>query len=431
VSRRGCTSRLALRFSTVDVEAGSFADGGSESLLAAYEAYADRLYAYGLALLVDEDAASAAVCDAFLVAAERVTGLRDKALLGPWLYALTRNECLRRRPHHNATGQRRDLVELAFRHRLTSAEIAAMLGVGPADVAESLAALSPPDALDPLPATVAPTALRDRLAAAGAGAAPGHGDAGHGTGGHWADAARRAALSRRAGPFRADGFPHPLDRRRLSGRVLAGSIAVVVLGTLALLIAVPGGGGTSQPALAGRTAPATAHPVAQPAAKPSSWPATQPTPATSLRPTSQPPSPVSPMSPSPVGSDPISPSGSALQPGVRTPDEQPTSQSESSLAEFGSPSVTGWVENRTTPDCPDRWRARVHVVVSGVEASQVVATWFDGARVQNVVLRRGDGEWVGELGGISVGEHLWVQARAAVEGGTTITSGRQSLAYDC
>jgi len=427
------------RFSGVDAGAASFADDGSESLLAAYDAYADRLYAYGLALLADEDAAAAAVRDAFLVAAERVTGLQEKGLLCPWLYALTRNECLRRRPHRSAADQRRDLVELAFRHRLVTAEIAAVLGVTPADAAESVAALSPPDAPDPLPDPVAPAALRDRVVAAGV-ATLGHGEAGHGAeghwadghwvGGHWVDTARRAALSRRAGPFRADGFPHPLDRRRLSGRVLAVSIAVVALSTLALLTTLPGGGGTSQQALAGRAGPASLA-VAQPAAKPSSWPAPRPAPATSLRPASQPPGPPS-ASLIGVGSvGPTGPSGSALRPGTPASDGQPTVESATPLAEQGSPSVTAWAENRTAPNCPGRWAARVQVVVSGVEASQVEAVWFDGARERTAALRQSGGDWVGELGGLSVGEQLWFQATATVAGGTTVSTGHQSLAYDC
>ena len=425
----------------MDVGAASFADDGCESLLAVYDAYADRLYAYGLVLLADEDAAAAAVGDAFLVAAERFTGLQEKGLLCPWLYALTRNECLRRRPHRTAAGQRRDLVELAFRHRLATAEIAAVLGVTPADVTGSLAALSPPDALDPLPATVAPAALRDRVVTAGV-VTLGHGEAGHGAEGRWAnghwapgrraDTARRAALSRRAEPFRADGFPHPLDRRRLSGRVLAVSIAVVALGTLALLTTLPGGGGTSQQALADRAALAS-HPLAQPTAKPSSWPAPRPASATSLRPASQPPGASligpGPIRPGPIG--PADPSGSALRSGAPTSDGQPTAESETPLVGQGSPSVTGWVENRTAPNCPGRWAARVHVVVSGVEASQVEAIWFDGARERTVVLRQGDGDWVGELSAMPVGEQLWFQAGATVAGGTIVSTGHQPLAYDC
>jgi DNA-directed RNA polymerase specialized sigma24 family protein len=89
----------------VDVLVRSLADRGTEGLLDAYDRYADRLHAYGCVLLADEEAVASAVHDAFLVATERATGLHETARLGVWLYALTRNECLRRRPDRNATGQ--------------------------------------------------------------------------------------------------------------------------------------------------------------------------------------------------------------------------------------------------------------------------------------------------------------------------------------
>lgn len=68
---------------------------GPDGLAAAYDTYADRLFAYCIAMLRDRDAAGDAVHDTFLVAYERVDQLRDPGKLRPWLYAIARNECLR------------------------------------------------------------------------------------------------------------------------------------------------------------------------------------------------------------------------------------------------------------------------------------------------------------------------------------------------
>jgi hypothetical protein len=377
----------------VDVLAQSLAEGSIEGLLAAYDGYADRLYAYSCLLVADEDVAASAVHDALLVAVERVTSLRETAQLGSWLYALTRNECLRRRPSCTAADQRRELIELAVRHRLTVDEIAAVFGVEAVDAAEWLAGLPPAEPLEPLPVLVAPAALREQLTVAA-----------HGSG------VQRAVLARRAEPFRTDGFPLPLDRRRLSGRVLAASIAAVVLGTLALLIAVP----TALPGASGRasTDPAgLAAAAVPPGAQPSSWPAPRPAAATALRPQYGPHAAGTPATPQPsaTGSDPTA------------------------VTDHTSPAaaVLGWLENRTAPNCPRRWTARVHVRVSGIDPSQVVATWFTGDQVLTVPLRSHGGEWVGDLGGIPVGERLWWQAGATTADGAAASMQKQPLAYTC
>ena len=383
----------------MDVLARSLADRGTEGLLGAYDRYADQLYAYGCVLLADEEAAASAVQDAFLVAAERVTGLRETARLVPWLYALTRNECLRRRPSGSAAGQQRELVELAVRHGLAAGDVAAVLGVELVDTAESLDPLPPAEALDPPAVRPAPAALRDRLAAAVDDSS----------------AVQRVALARRAGPFQADGFPQPLDRRRLSGRVLAASIVAAVLGTLALLAGVPSlGPGSSGAAPAGvgdlAAAPAVARP---PLAEQSSWPAPTPAPAISLQPTVQP-----------------RPASTAATPDPATATgPSPTALTDRPAA--AGPVVLGWLDNRTAPNCPRRWTARVHVLVDGVDPNRVVATWFDGDRIQTVLLRHHGLEWIGDLGGIPVGERLWWRAAATTATGDAASTLVQPLAYTC
>jgi RNA polymerase sigma factor (sigma-70 family) len=70
-------------------------DGAPSGFAGVYDAYADRLFAYAVTLLRDRDAAADAVHDALLVARERAGQLRDPDRLRPWLYAITRSECLR------------------------------------------------------------------------------------------------------------------------------------------------------------------------------------------------------------------------------------------------------------------------------------------------------------------------------------------------
>ncbi|MEZ5117115.1 MAG: sigma-70 family RNA polymerase sigma factor [Candidatus Nanopelagicales bacterium] len=69
--------------------------GGPEGLGPVFDAYAARLVAYARTLLRDTAAAEDAVHDSLLVALDRIDQLRDPDLLRPWLFAITRNECLR------------------------------------------------------------------------------------------------------------------------------------------------------------------------------------------------------------------------------------------------------------------------------------------------------------------------------------------------
>jgi len=69
--------------------------GDTDGFGAAYDRYAVSLYARCHAVLPESEAAEA-VLDTFVVAAAKLTGLRDPDRLGPWLHAVARNECLRR-----------------------------------------------------------------------------------------------------------------------------------------------------------------------------------------------------------------------------------------------------------------------------------------------------------------------------------------------
>ncbi len=70
--------------------------GDPAGLEAAYDRYAPSLYAYCRSLLTEPADAADAVQDTFIIAAGKLSALRDQDRLRPWLYAVARNECRRR-----------------------------------------------------------------------------------------------------------------------------------------------------------------------------------------------------------------------------------------------------------------------------------------------------------------------------------------------
>ena len=131
-----------------------------------YDRYADRLHDFCAGMLGDRDSAADCVQDAFCIAATRLPQLRDPDKLRPWLYSIVRNEALhrlrdRRRETPSddlpdqASGEPgpemlaarteladliadaagglsdrdRSVLELAFRHGLSGADLAEALGV--------------------------------------------------------------------------------------------------------------------------------------------------------------------------------------------------------------------------------------------------------------------------------------------------------------
>ena len=80
-----------------DIEAvESIVAGDSGGLADAYDAYADLLYAYCRSMLGDPEDAAEALQAAFVIAGAHADGLRDRAHLRAWLFAIARNQCLRR-----------------------------------------------------------------------------------------------------------------------------------------------------------------------------------------------------------------------------------------------------------------------------------------------------------------------------------------------
>src|SRR5579862_1442348 len=80
-----------------DGEVGAaIAVGDPGGLAEAYDRYASALYAYCRSLVPEPGEAADAVQDTFVIAAAELAGLRDRRRLRSWLYAVARNECLRR-----------------------------------------------------------------------------------------------------------------------------------------------------------------------------------------------------------------------------------------------------------------------------------------------------------------------------------------------
>jgi RNA polymerase sigma factor (sigma-70 family) len=140
--------------------------GDPDGLAEAYDRYAVPLYAYCCSMLREPADAADAVQDTFLIAAAKLRGLRDPSKLRPWLYAVARNECLRRLRSGHATAAleeagdvptesagvgreaeradlhellrdaidglnpgERDVIELSLSHELEGDDLADVLGV--------------------------------------------------------------------------------------------------------------------------------------------------------------------------------------------------------------------------------------------------------------------------------------------------------------
>ena len=144
--------------------AAAIVAGDPAGLAEAYDKYGESLYGYCGWLLGGPGRAADAVQDTFVIAAASLGGLADPGRLRPWLYAVARSEC-RRRLRAGEAGQdeaaglpapaagagddteraelrglvraamdglnpgEREVIELVFRHDLSGADLAAVLGV--------------------------------------------------------------------------------------------------------------------------------------------------------------------------------------------------------------------------------------------------------------------------------------------------------------
>jgi RNA polymerase sigma factor (sigma-70 family) len=147
--------------------------GDIDAMAQVYDGYADRLFDYCHALLRDQHSAAGALHDALVVVRQHINGLQDPERFRGWLYAVVRNECLRRLYHperpaerqeapevedpfldfderarrqearqlvHSAlsglNGRQREAVDLELRHALEVQELAGVLGLSPEQAAE-------------------------------------------------------------------------------------------------------------------------------------------------------------------------------------------------------------------------------------------------------------------------------------------------------
>jgi RNA polymerase sigma factor (sigma-70 family) len=83
-----------------------------ESLARVVDRYAARLYDYAHALVRDQETAARALHDVFLQAYAHAGVLREPVRFRSWLYALVRNECLRRRAQPDFPAERREAPEV-------------------------------------------------------------------------------------------------------------------------------------------------------------------------------------------------------------------------------------------------------------------------------------------------------------------------------
>ena len=127
-----------------------------------YDIYGTRLYAYCHELLGDHKLAGDALRDTFIVAANRVRELRTPDALGAWLYAVARKECdrvgiseeipedagaavrgdrlarLALDCYAMQTPEVREVLDLAFRHRLIDSDLALVLGTSEPEVVDMI-----------------------------------------------------------------------------------------------------------------------------------------------------------------------------------------------------------------------------------------------------------------------------------------------------
>jgi hypothetical protein len=142
--------------------AAALAAGDRQAVAQVYDVYGARLYSYAYELVADRARAADAVRDAITVAAYRADELVDTESLGAWLFALVRVECARDGfaedvAQDAASGirgdrlarvaldcyalfspERRELLDLAFRHRLVDEDMARLMSMAPADVARQV-----------------------------------------------------------------------------------------------------------------------------------------------------------------------------------------------------------------------------------------------------------------------------------------------------
>jgi len=117
--------------------------GDPSGLAEAYDRYAAALYAYCRTMLREPADAADVVQDTFVIAASRLSGLRNPERLRSWLYAVARNECHRRLRAGDDQAPLEEALEVSDtgadlsagpeREELRALVRQAMTGLGPAE----------------------------------------------------------------------------------------------------------------------------------------------------------------------------------------------------------------------------------------------------------------------------------------------------------
>ena len=92
--------------------AAAAATGNQAAFAGIYDRYADRLHDFCVGMVRDREAAADCVQDTFVTAATRLSSLRELDKLRPWLYAIARNEALRRIRERNREQPSDELPEV-------------------------------------------------------------------------------------------------------------------------------------------------------------------------------------------------------------------------------------------------------------------------------------------------------------------------------
>lgn len=100
--------------------------GDRDAFAQIYDRYADRLHDYCNSMLRNRHDAADATQDTFVAAVQRMGQLRDPSKLRAWLYAIARNECIRRSKRRAKTVPREDMSEITA----PAAGLDAELGTG-------------------------------------------------------------------------------------------------------------------------------------------------------------------------------------------------------------------------------------------------------------------------------------------------------------
>ncbi len=440
-------------------ELGADGTGRSEDDLAhLIAAHTPALYGYCLSLLGEPDETAAALADALAIAgrAEPDSRMTDEAVR-PWLFALARNEVVRRRPsgpwkppvhapelpddpdtRHREGRVRtaasrlspfhRELLDLSLRHRLTEPEIGYVLDVNSAAVTSQLAeatvalvaafaAVDWPDDPDPA-AEVGPVTRYAALPLLAAEADPARGPQ-PGSTDDPLPAGVAAGVAAQPVPWPSDGVqpataadgPVPVRADAPEGRhsgvigprlpasrrrhrwVVAATVALVLF-AVAGVVAIP----TLFAADPLLTVPALGNPTVDTGTTPAS--ATAQSPGSGLG--------VASGTPTPSASASVRPTPTHATVTGRPRPPKPPGRPVPGLT------VTSSLAD-TTQGCPPGWTAVIYINVGGGTPARVWARWWfqDGSTAEQIATDDGGGRYHVVIGGLPYDQSIGYGGRAA------------------